>query len=606
MWGPPVSQAEVERLSLLVIGDQVATHWLPTVGQVSIGSGADCDLRVDEPSVAPLHAILHLGAELTLEDARSGEPTRVLDAPLAPGECRRLWPGQPVTLGDALLVLQRKGRGPQPRRIWTHGYFESRLEEECLRAERFGSEFALLRLHTPEKDSAKAIEDVLANLLRMVDVVGMYGPGEYEVLLPETPAANVQVVTERLAAKLSKDAPGARIGSACYPKDGRSADALEAVAGAGARGESVEPPVESALLGKGAMQQLDRLVDRIAAGMISVLVLGETGVGKERLAERIHQRSQRAKGPFLRLNCSALSESLLESELFGHEKGSFTGAVQAKKGLLETAQGGTAFFDEVGELSLSMQVKLLRVIEERQATRVGGLRPYSIDVRFVSATNRDLELAITEGRFREDLYFRLNGITLVIPPLRERVDEIPGLVSAFITDTCRRSHRQETPKVSPAALALLKGYTWPGNIRELRNVIERAVLLCSGHTLTPEHFAVERMSSTFAPRRPSMPFKRPPPAPPAAAAAALSLPAPSHPLTPLPPPATGDKDVSMATGARQELQSYERRRIAEALTRCAGNQSEAARMLGISRRTLLNRLDAYGLPRPRKGRGRAS
>ncbi len=586
-------------LGLLVVGDQISTHWLPASGRLTLGSAPSCDVRVEGGSVAPLHAVLHVGAELWLEDASSGAPTRVAEAALTPGERRRVRPGEHLRLGDALLVVQRKTSEAQPRRIWTHGYFESRLEEECLRAERFGSEFVLLRLYTERKEHFAVVEDVLANLLRMVDVVGVYGPGDYEVLLPETKAANVHIVLERLSKRLESESPGTRIGVACYPRDGRSQAALSQFAGARARGESPEEPPP--LVAQDGMQRLDVLVERIAAGMISVLVLGETGVGKERMAERIHQRSPRAKGPFLRLNCAALSETLLESELFGHEKGAFTGAVQTKRGLLETAQGGTAFFDEVGELPLSMQVKLLRVLEERQATRVGGLKPYSIDVRFVSATNRDLELAISEGRFREDLYFRLNGISLVIPPLRERVGEISGLAVAFIADTCRRSHRPQLPKLSAAALAMLEGYSWPGNIRELRNVVERAVLLSAGPTILPEHLPAERLSATFAARRGGSSLRR------ASLTAGVVPPAPAGvpdalvftPQAPAPPPVSGE---NLVEGSRRERDAYERRRILEALSSCAGNQSAAAKQLGISRRTLLNRLDSYGLPRPRKGR----
>src|SRR5262249_37565759 len=190
-----------------------------------------------------------------------------------------------------------------------------------------------------------------------------------------------------------------------------------------------------------------------------------------------------------------LSETLLESELFGHERGAFTGAVQAKQGLLETANEGTVFLDEVGELPASIQVKLLRVIEEQQVWRVGSLKPRPIDVRFVSATNRDLETEVGAGRFRRDLFFRLNGILIVVPPLRERLSEILPLAKGFVSHVCQKMGHVSVPDISPEAVEHLQRYPWPGNVRELRNVMERAVLLCTGDLITPQHLPVEKMKN---------------------------------------------------------------------------------------------------------------
>jgi two-component system response regulator AtoC len=314
-----------------------------------------------------------------------------------------------------------------------------------------------------------------------------------------------------------------------------------------------------------SMVQLHRLAERVAAGNISVLLLGETGSGKEILAETIHAHSPRQAKPFLRLNCAALSENLLESELFGHEKGSFSGATQTKPGLLETADGGTVFLDEVGEMPLSLQAKLLRVIEERKVMRVGGLKARPIDVRFVSATNRNLEQESARGTFRQDLYYRLNGISLVIPPLRERPSEIEALAQIFIARAAAEM-RRAPPALSPDALALLRRYIWPGNIRELRNMMERAVLLCLDGEITLEHLPVEKMTGEFAG-------------------------ATTAPLQPIP---SGPTAVAGAGG------SDERQRIIAALEQCAGNQTHAARLLGISRGTLVSRIAEYNLPRPRK------
>ncbi len=315
-----------------------------------------------------------------------------------------------------------------------------------------------------------------------------------------------------------------------------------------------------------AMQRLHGLVERVARSAISVLILGETGVGKEVLAAQLHRCSPRAARPFLRLNCAAISESLLESELFGYEKGAFTGATSAKPGLLETAEGGTVLIDEVGELTLPLQVKLLRVLEERQVLPVGGLRARPIDARFIFATNRDLEAEVARGQFRQDLFFRLNGISLSIPPLRERPGEVEPLARAFLDEAARRDGREGVPRISAPALELLRGYGWPGNIRELKNVMQRALLLCPGDVLLPEHLPAEKMRQEGSP--------------------------PTEPRAP-------NEVTSVPTGLKAEVEAAERRAIQDALERCAGNQTRAARSLGISRRTLISRIHAYGLSRPR-------
>ena len=314
-----------------------------------------------------------------------------------------------------------------------------------------------------------------------------------------------------------------------------------------------------------AMQRIQQLAARAAAGTINVLITGETGVGKELLAETVHRLSPRKDGPYVCLNCAALSETLLESELFGHERGAFTGAFQAKAGLLETAGGGSIFLDEVGELPLTTQAKLLRVLETREVSRLGSLKPRRIDVRFIAATNRELEAEVARGAFRRDLFFRLNGITLTLTPLRERRSEIPHLVHLFVTRICRELGRPE-PRIPPSVIAMLDRYSWPGNIRELKNMIERAVLLCDGHAVGPEHFPADKMDPT---RRRAL------------------TPAPRAPAA-----------VEDQTGSLKK--ENERQRIVDALNACAGNQSRAAERLGISRRTLVSKLDTYRIPRPKK------
>src|SRR5262245_31055629 len=251
-----------------------------------------------------------------------------------------------------------------------------------------------------------------------------------------------------------------------------------------------------------AMRKLYAEAARAARASINVLLLGETGVGKEVLARAIHEHSPRAKGPFMGINCAALAESLLESELFGSEKGAFTGAL-ARVGLFEAANGGTVFLDEVGELPLGTQAKLLRVLEERAVMRLGSTRARPIDVRFVAATNRDVEADSRQGRMRPDLYFRLNGVALVIPPLRERPLEIEVLAAAFLASACRDLERRSPLALSPAALDLLRRHAWPGNVRELRNAVERAAVMCTDAVILPEHLPPSLLATTQAVRVPT-------------------------------------------------------------------------------------------------------
>lgn len=350
------------------------------------------------------------------------------------------------------------------------------------------------------------------------------------------------------------------------------------------------------------MQHLYRMVDNVAQSNITVIVRGETGVGKEVVSEEIHRRSARAAGPLVKLNCAALPEHLLEGELFGYERGAFTGAAQAKAGLVESADGGTLFLDEIGEMPLATQAKLLRVVESREVMRLGSLRPKTVDVRFIAATHRDLEEMVARGQLRQDLYYRLAGVSLVVPPLRERVEEIPRLADEFVARFCADARRSSVP-ISSTAMRVLKGHAWPGNVRELRNVIERAVVFCKGTAIAPEHLGLpmDRLS-------------RPPGHLPARTAALAGTSTPEGggdtapppgrmPPSPsaAPPPLSPSTVVFGSAGTLpDEMEALERQRILDALAKCGGNQTQAAEMLGISRRTLLRRLDDYAVPRPRK------
>ena len=304
------------------------------------------------------------------------------------------------------------------------------------------------------------------------------------------------------------------------------------------------------------------LVRDLAASPANVIVLGETGVGKEVLAETLHALSGR-NGALVRLNCAALSEPLLESELFGHDKGAFTGAVAARAGLIEAAAGGTVFLDEIGELPAAIQAKLLRAIERREVVRLGTTRPIAVDVRFIAATNRDLPTEVAAGRFRRDLYFRLDGMTLVIPPLRERRALIGRLALGFLA----AGGGDRAPRLDADALAALEAYRWPGNVRELRAVMERAVLLARGGAIGVRHLAFTRDPS-----------------------AAVVTPASVAPAVPTP-----DVLEDGLTAAQRD----ERARIIAVLAACAGNQTRAAQQLGLPRTTLASKLALYRIPRPR-------
>ncbi|WP_437524550.1 sigma 54-interacting transcriptional regulator [Sorangium sp. So ce726] len=529
----------------IVAGNTITFAPLPPHGRVVLGRDEGCDVRIDDRSVSRRHALLHVGPPLRIEDLGSANGT---------------------------FVGEQQARALTAR---TH------------------------RLRRLSRESAEVGVGERFNLGATTVVVGR--------------------------------APG---GAAEEPDRGK-------------------PPADIVLLAP-AMLALYEQAARAARSPISVLILGETGVGKEVLARTLHARSPRSSGPYLELNCAALPPSLLEGELFGHEKSAFTGASHARPGLLEAAHGGTLFLDEIGELPLAFQAKLLRVLEDRKVLRIGGRTPRRLDLRFVAATNRDLEAEIARGAFRQDLYFRLNGISLVVPPLRERIAEIGPLAGRFLEEACRQLDQRGTPRISPEALAALEAYSWPGNVRELRNVIERAAVLCAGELVLPADLPPHLMNgaappSSGAASRPSGTIPPPPPsgaalplssgvlppsgaalppsgaappssratplssgdAPPSGRAAPLSsgdappsgraaLPPPPPSGTGLPPadapPPSGDALARL----RLEMKAADRQRVVEALERSAGNQTRAAKLLGVSLRTLINRIDEYGIPRPRK------
>lgn len=299
------------------------------------------------------------------------------------------------------------------------------------------------------------------------------------------------------------------------------------------------------------MQRLSHLVEMVAATDVTVLLTGESGTGKEVAARAIHDKSARANGPFITLNCGALPENLFESELFGYEKGAFTGALSTKPGRFELAHGGTLLLDEVGELSMKSQVDFLRVLETKEFRRLGGTKVVKTDARIIAATNRNLEEAVKQGHFREDLYYRLNVVPVKLPPLRERSDDIPLLVDTFLREFCAQ-HQRELKDVSRETMRLLRLYAWPGNIRQLRNLMERLVVTVPDRTIRPEHLPEEVQASTEDAR-------------------------------------------TMVVTLGTSLEDVEREMIRRTLAEVTNHREKAAKLLGISLRALQYKIKQYGI-----------
>ncbi|MBU4525879.1 MAG: sigma-54 dependent transcriptional regulator [Desulfomicrobium sp.] len=311
---------------------------------------------------------------------------------------------------------------------------------------------------------------------------------------------------------------------------------------------------ETRIIGSsGEIRRVVELIEQVGPSEANVLILGESGTGKELVAQQLHEKSARSGGPLVKVNCAALPENLLESELFGYVRGAFTGAAQDKPGRFQLAGGGTLFLDEIGELPLTLQAKILRALQERIVEPLGGVTPVSIDVRFIAATNRDLPTMIAEGKFREDLYYRLNVLEIRIPPLRERIEDIPLLVD-YLLDKLGRKNSRPVRTVSREFLDALNRHEWRGNVRELENVLERALILCRADTLDlrdlPEHLATQ--GTALLPRHIAQPGESP-------------------------------------------LETAERQALEETLRKYAGHRERTAQALGISRRTLQYRLKKYGL-----------
>jgi len=572
--------SESNGFHLLVMSPEAfVSRPLPASGVVTLGRSSKCTVRVDDPLASREHARIHIepaegggGPALAIEDAHSANGTRVRDAAIPPGQRIPILPGDAVMIGATVVMALRDRPAIGARRLWPHAYFEDRVEDECARAVATGASFALVRVRFAGNAPWTKVLPALARDLPAPHVFANYGPKDYEILLIDMKEGEAERMVDKLVGACAKAGLEARTATAWFPRHGRSADALLARANAAlkAAGPANGAARDGAPKGIAAMQRVRDLAARAASATINLLILGETGVGKDVLANLVHHLSPRSDKPFVPINCASLSQSLAESELFGHEKNAFTDALKAKVGLIESANGGTIFLDEIGDMPLPIQAKLLRVIEAQEVMPVGAVRARPIDVRFIAATNRDLESAALKGDFRRDLMFRLNGITLAVPPLRDRTEEIPTLAETFIAEWCAETGRDAQPRVGAEAMEHLLEYDWPGNIRELRNVIERAMVLCDGTEILPEHLPVEKMKpfpDTFVTPNTVAPLVDP------------------GALPPLDDP----------------RKQAERQRIIDALNACAFNQTRAADLLRMPRRTFVSKLDHFGIPRPQKG-----
>lgn len=480
-----------------------------------------------------------------------------------------------------------------------HGFFETRLIEELDRGSRYKRNLSILMIG-PKLDPQQIKEKIdnlserypivvnyLQKIIRGMDLLAHYGKYELELMLPETNKEQAILLAERIAqeTKFDKDSP-ISVGVATFPDDGRTADILIEKSRQALRisrdkkSDRVVQITQDAnrlmlsnkkevIVRSEKMKELFELVERIAKSTITVLIQGETGVGKEVVAEAIHTKSDRFGKPLVCINCAALTETLLESELFGHERGSFTGADQTKIGLFETANGGTIFLDEIGEMPLKTQAKLLRVLQAKKIMRVGSNKELDTDVRVVAATNRKLEEQVEKKLFREDLFYRLNAATITIPPLRERKEEIPYLSQTFVKQCCDENGLP-SKELSPEALDVLMKYNWPGNIRELRNTIERSVVISEGETIFKEALT-SRLTSEY----PSDHSKH------------------SSSIDEM-----GDPGDETVVGDMKEIVSgYEKDLIVNALKKTQWNQTKASELLNVPRRTLVSKIKKYKIKR---------
>ena len=557
------------RMSLVVyFGEEVEVVELEPDAGLVFGRSEPADIVIPAHKISRRHArFTRRAAGVEVEDLGSTNGTHKGGARI---EQALLMPGDSVRLGDVTVSVNQTSGGPTHllRGIEPYERLVDRIEEEIVRARTLMRWCAVMMVRSTGE--APHVSEWLGEVrasLRPIDRVALYGDHAVLAVLPETDRERARTV----AAAVSALDAGLRVGVALA---GAGAGELIDDARRLAREASAAQPWavvsderESAsaapVFASEAMLALRELVERVARAKIPVLVTGETGCGKEIVARAIHGWSPRKDGPMRVVNCGAMPQNLLEATLFGHEKGAFTGATDRKAGLFEQADGGTLFLDEVGELTAAAQVALLRVLETQRVTRVGGVEELSVDVRVVAATHRDLEACVTEGSFREDLLFRINPMTVAIPPLRDRRADLGPLLARFMAEACEGAG-VPLKRFDDESLTAIRAYRWPGNVRELRNVVERAVVVCRGDEIGLEDLPEKLLAASAAP-------------------------------LPKDTPAAADAAVDPDADFKSQVRGYETQLILDALQRSEGNQTEAAKVLRMPLRTLVHKIKSYGI-----------
>ncbi len=560
------------RYLMVFDGTSASLFSLPQSGCVIVGRGHDAQLQLADPAASRRHAQLDCGPDaVTLLDLGSHNGTFVNGERLAGP--RLLASRDVLTLCDATLVFHCDGGGTRQRPLLDLPRLQERLEEEIERSLHSGGPLSLVCLDLgPVLPDPARVASALLGTLRLMDVAALHG-SELLVLLPDVGEDEAATTAADLLRALQAAFAEARGGLCCCFRDGCDADTLLAgaraaaagavagqVADAGAAARTIEVGGHTLLIADPAMARLYALLERLAGSDLPVVLCGETGCGKELAALALHEGSPRRGQRLVTLNCAALPESLAEAELFGVEKGAFSGAHAARAGLIESAHGGTLFLDEVGELPLLVQAKLLRALETRKVVRLGEVRERPADVRILSATHRRLEDEVAAGRFRQDLLYRLRGALLTLPPLRDRRRELGLLARHFLKEACLRVGREDL-SLSPFALQKLHAHQWPGNLRELKNAMNYVASTCMARLVEPWHLPDEVTGQA---------------GPLALAAQGDPVPTPLRPL-------------------EEEIRELERTRIAEALRRAGGVQTRAAELLSMPLRTFSGKIRLYGL-----------
>jgi DNA-binding NtrC family response regulator/pSer/pThr/pTyr-binding forkhead associated (FHA) protein len=583
----PATHDSVEKAYLLVFeGASSRAENLPLDGDIMIGRADGAQVRLADKSVSRAHARISMhGGRAEIVDLGSQNGTKVNGERIV--GTRPLLSGDVVTILSVTLVFHSSAPARTRRQLLALDGFRQRLEDEIDRLARNRRSFGLAAIALvpsgpdvpPPVFDPIAVARVVEPALRRIDVIALTGT-ELLVLMPEVELVALQQIAHGLLELLRVDAPRVCGGVALAPADGNDfeillsgARAARAGAGPGKVGLAaetyrvIEIGGNDVIVADPAMLRITTLLERLSKANLSVLVCGETGTGKELAATVLHQWSSRAARPLVVLNCAALPEALAESELFGHEKGAFTGAVAQKPGVFEQSDGGTVFLDEIGELSLAIQAKVLRALETKRITRVGGQGEHPINLRIVAATNRDLAEEVKAGRFRQDLLFRIGGATVWLPPLRDRRREITILAQRFLADACRRAGR-DAMAISVEAMQLLLDYPWPGNVRELRHVMEYVAAAYDEPSVAAWHL-VERLGGEGRPLR-----RRP---------VTVTL-----PVVPGAPPG-GFAPIE------DEIRELERTRMSQALAAADGNQTAAAELIRMPLRTFQAKAKVYGL-----------